>query len=328
MGTKLIGTGSYLPEKVLTNREISKMVDTDETWIAERTGIQERHIATSQRSADLAAGAARMALENIDPASIDLIITATVTPDMLTPYMSSILKKDIGLENARTFDINAACSGFVYGMWIADSLMSVSRNETREKDRMIRALVVGTERLSRITDWSDRNTCILFGDGAGAAVFEYDETSPGILSSFVKNYDDKDDVLICGQKYDDTPFSQDKYIKQSLDMKGTRVFRFAVSAVEEVISEVLDKTGLQPEDIDFYIPHQANMRIIRSVAEKLGQPLEKFRVNIHKTGNVSSATIPMALDELVRSGEAGSGDRILLAGFGGGLSAGACILEL
>jgi len=186
LGTKLIGTGSYLPEKVLTNREISKMVDTDETWIAERTGIQERHIATSQRSADLAAGAARMALENIDPASIDLIITATVTPDMLTPYMSSILKKDIGLENARTFDINAACSGFVYGMWIADSLMSVSRNETREKDRMIRALVVGTERLSRITDWSDRNTCILFGDGAGAAVFEYDETSPGILSSFVK----------------------------------------------------------------------------------------------------------------------------------------------
>ncbi len=328
MGVKIVSSGMYLPPTILSNADLEKMVETNNEWIVDRTGIERRHIATFEKSADLAVEAAEKALEGIDKDTIDMVVVATVTPDEVTPYMASIIKKKIGLNNARTFDVNAACSGFVYGTWIVSTLMEASMKERREKDKIKRTLLIGTERLSRITNYEDRNTCVLFGDGAGAVLFEYDENEKGVLGAFVKNYDDVEGVLTCGTEYRKIPFSEDEQNPQYLDMRGTKVFRWAVPAVNEVIAEVLDKTGLTADDIAYFVPHQANLRIIKGIATKLKQPLEKFQINIQETGNVSSATIPMALDELLKSGKGKKGDKILLAGFGGGLSAAAAIIEL
>ncbi len=326
MGVKIIGSGKYLPSKVLTNDDISKIVETNDEWIVDRTGIERRHVATSEKNADLAVKAVEKALEGIDKDSIDLIVVATVTPDMITPYMGCIIKKALKLDNANTFDINAACSGFVYGTWVTSTLMEASMKEKREKDKIKRAIVIGTERLTRITNWEDRNTCVLFGDGAGAVVLEYDENEPGILSTFVRNYDDEENALICGQEYRDMPFAEDEQIPQYLDMRGTKVFRFAVTKVSYAIEQVLEKTELNIEDIDHFVLHQANLRIIQGIASRLKQPMDKFMVNIQETGNVSSATVPMALDDLLKSGKVKKGDKIVLAGFGGGLSTAASVV--
>ena len=323
MGVKIIGVGKCLPEKVITNEDISKFVDTNDEWIVERTGISQRHVATTESSLDLAANAAEKALEGIDRDSVGLVIVATITPDHVTPSMSAEVKKALGLDNAAAFDINAACSGFVYGLWIAESLMKT----TCVKEGVDKALVIGTERLTRITNWADRETCILFGDGAGAAVLENSSEDRGILSSFIKNYDDVKEVIKCKANYINSPFWEDDLTPQPLYMRGKSVFRFAVNAIDEVLSGSLERVGLTYDDVDWFVLHQANARILKSAAQRIKQPLEKFQISIGESGNVSSATVPMALYDLKQTGKMKKGDIIALAGFGGGLCAAAAIVE-
>lgn len=323
MGVKIIGVGKCLPEKVITNEDISKFVDTNNEWIVERTGISQRHVATTESSLDLAVSASEKALEGMERDSVGLVIVATITPDHVTPSMSAEVKKALKLDNAVAFDINAACSGFVYGLWIAESLMK-GWNATQKVDK---ALVIGTERLTRITNWEDRETCILFGDGAGAAVLENNQQERGILSSFVKNYDDINEVIKCKANYINSPFWEDDLTPLPLYMRGKSVFRFAVNAIDEVLSGALESAGLTYDDVDWFVLHQANARILKSAAQRIRQPLEKFQISIAESGNVSSATVPMALYDLKQTGKMKKGDIVALAGFGGGLCAAAAIVE-
>ncbi|QOX64647.1 ketoacyl-ACP synthase III [Anoxybacterium hadale] len=319
MGVTIIGTGKALPELKVDNNKLAELVETDNQWIIDRTGIEARYVATKESGLDLSVAAAEEALGDIDKASIGLLVVATVTPDMLVPSMGALVKKTLGLENAIAYDINAACSGFIYGLWNVEALMKTHGIK--------RAMVIGVERLSRITNWEDRGTCILFGDGAGCAVLELSEEKTGIISSFVKNYDDVTDSLTCGMDYRNIPFAEDENNDMFLKMNGTQVFRFAVGAIGEVMDAVLQKSGIKADDVKYYVPHQANMRIILSAAQRMKQPLEKFQVNIQTTGNVSAASIPMALTDLMKSGKVEPGDKIMLVGFGGGLTAGAVLFE-
>ena len=323
MGVKIIGVGKCLPEKVITNEDISKFVDTNNEWIVERTGISQRHVATTESSLDLAVSASEKALEGIERDSVGLVIVATITPDHVTPSMSAEVKKALKLDNAVAFDINAACSGFVYGLWIAESLMK----GWNAAQKVYKALVIGTERLTRITNWEDRETCILFGDGAGAAVLENNQQERGILSSFVKNYDDVNEVIKCKANYINSPFWEDDLTPLPLYMRGKSVFRFAVNAIDEVLSGALESAGLTYDDVDWFVLHQANARILKSAAQRIRQPLEKFQISIAESGNVSSATVPMALYDLKQTGKMKKGDIVALAGFGGGLCAAAAIVE-
>ena len=319
MGVTIIGTGKALPELKVDNQRITEIVETDNQWIIDRTGIEARHIAVAETGLDLAVKASEEALGDIDKDSIGLLLVATVSPDMLVPSMGALVKRALKLENAIAYDINAACSGFIYGLWNAEALMKTHGIK--------RALVIGVERLSRITNWEDRGTCILFGDGAGCAVLELDENKTGIISSFIKNYDDVNNSLTCDMQYCKTPFDDDGEKEMYIHMNGTQVFRFAVGAIGEAMDAVLQKAGIKADDVKYYVPHQANMRIIQSAAQRMKQPLEKFQVNIQTTGNVSAASVPMALTDLMRSGKVQSGDKIMLVGFGGGLSAGAVLFE-
>jgi 3-oxoacyl-[acyl-carrier-protein] synthase-3 len=319
LGVVIAGTGKALPELKIENEYFSKLVDTDSQWIIERTGIEARHIATSETAVDLSVKAAQEAMGDMDKDSIGLVVVATVSPDMLVPSMGALVKRTLGLKNAIAYDINAACSGFIYGLWNAEALMKIHGIK--------RALVIGVERLSRITNWEDRGTCILFGDGAGCAVLELSESKTGIISSFVKNYDDVADSLIVDIQYPKTPFSDDGTKDPYIQMNGSQVFRFAVGAIGEAMDSVLQKAGIKPDDVAYYVPHQANMRIIQSAAQRMKQPIEKFQVNIRTSGNVSAASIPMALSDLMKSGKVRSGDKIMLVGFGGGLTAGAILFE-
>lgn len=319
MGVAIISTGKALPELIVDNQRLTELVETDNEWIIERTGIESRRVATKETGLDLAVAAAQEALGDMDKDSIGLLIAATVTPDALVPSMGCKIKRALGLKNAVAYDINAACSGFVYGLWIAEALMKTHN--------IRRAMVVGVERLSRITNWEDRKTCILFGDGAGAGVLELMDEKAGILASFVKNYDDVNNSLTCGMEYRKTPFADDGEQNQYLVMSGTKVFRFALGAIDDVVDAVLQKAGVHPDDVKYYVLHQANMRIIQSAAQRMKQPIEKFQVNIRETGNVSAASIPMALTDLMRSGKVRPGDKIMLVGFGGGLTAGAVLYE-
>lgn len=325
MGVIIKGIGKSVPKLIVHNTDIEKLIDTDSNWIIERTGIVERRVSEEEKALDIAAAAAREALGDTDFDSIDLVIVATVTPDMIVPSMGALVKKELGLNNAVAFDINTACSGFIYATWMAEALMKNGTMPAANTNPIKRALVIGVERLSRIVDWTDRGTCILFGDGAGAAVLEMDETQDGIISSFIKNYDDDADSLICGMEYLKTPFTKESEISQTLKMHGTRVYKFAVNAVGEVMDGALKRANLTPDDIDHYIPHQANLRIINSAAQRFNQPVEKFQVSIDKTGNVSAASVPMAMHDIYKSGKVKPGDLVMLVGFGGGLSAGAII---
>lgn len=327
MGTRIIGVGKNLPERVVTNDEMSQYIDTDNEWIIERTGIAQRHVATTEKSLDMAAAAAEEALEGIDKESIDLVIVATVTPDDITPSMAAQVKKAVKLPNAVAFDINAACSGFVYALWIAESLMKGSAAGGSVTNGMKRALVIGTERMTRITNWIDRGTCILFGDGAGAAVLENTPGERGIISTYIRNYDDENEVMKCKANYVNPPFWEDDLTPRPLSMRGRAVFKFAVNAIEEVTTGALEKVGLTLDDVDWFVPHQANGRIIHAAAQKLGQPLDKFQISIKESANVSSATVPMALYDLQSSGKLKKGDIIAVMGFGGGLCAAGAIIE-
>lgn len=327
MGIKIIGVGKSLPERIVTNDELSQYIDTNNEWIMERTGIAQRHVATTESSLDMAAAAAEEALQGVDKESVGLVIVATITPDHVTPAMAAEVKMAVGLPNAVAFDINAACSGFIYGLWLAESLMKTSTGAGSGEHGMKRALIIGSERLTRVTNWVDRGTCILFGDGAGAAVLENNPNERGILSTYIQNYDDVHDVIHCKANYINPPFWEDDLTPIPLYLRGREVFKFAVNSINEVTTGALAKVGLTLDDVDWFVPHQANGRIISAAAKKLGQPLEKFQISIDKSGNVSSATVPMALYDLKQTGKLKKGDIIAAMGFGGGLCAAGAVIE-
>ncbi|MDH5480274.1 MAG: ketoacyl-ACP synthase III [Nitrosomonas sp.] len=317
MYSKIIGTGGYLPEKILTNHDLENMVDTSDEWIRTRTGITQRHIASEEQVAsDLALYASQNAMQaaGVTNSDIDLIIVATTTPDMVFPSTACILQEKLGIDNCPAFDVQAVCSGFVYALATAD--MFVSTGKCRN------ALVVGSEIYSKILDWNDRSTCVLFGDGAGAVVLSQSE-QPGILSTHIHASGSYSKVLsvpgnIGGGKIQGTPY---------ISMEGSTVFKFAVKVLEEVVHEAVAENNLQTSDIDWLIPHQANIRIIKSTAKKLGIPMDKVVTAVEKHGNTSAASIPLALDMAVRDGRIHSDQLVLLEGVGGGFTWGAVLLR-
>ena len=315
--SRIIGTGSYLPAKVLTNADLAGTVDTSDEWIQQRTGIRERHIAADNESAsDLALQASRRALEmaGITADQLDLIIVATTTPDMVFPSTACILQSKLGVKNMPAFDVQAVCSGFVYALNTADLYIKSGQYE--------HILVVGAEVYSRILDWSDRGTCVLFGDGAGAVVLKRSDT-PGILASRLHADGSHADILsvpgqVCGGAVSGRPL---------LQMDGGAVFKFAVKVLEEVALETLEAAGLQKTDIDWLIPHQANIRIIQATAKKLGMTMERVITTVDRHANTSAASVPLALDEAVRDGRIREGHRVMLEGVGGGFTWGAVLLQ-
>jgi len=315
--SKIIGTGSYLPEKVLTNRDLEAMMDTSDEWIFTRTGIRQRHIAAdNENTSDLALIASRRAIEaaGITPQDIGLIVVATSTPDMVFPSTACFLQAKLGIKGSPAFDVQAVCSGFVYGLAIADQFMKSGQYE--------HILVVGAEIFSRILDWNDRGTCVLFGDGAGAVVLKK-TTAPGILSSHLHADGSYADILsvpgsVSGGKVSGQPL---------LQMEGTTVFKFAVKVLGEVAEEALAANHLQKSDIDWLIPHQANIRIIQATAKKLGLNMEKVVTAVEHHANTSAASVPLALDEAVRDGRIRSGQHVLLEGVGGGFTWGAVLVK-
>lgn len=319
----ITGVGSCLPEKVLTNFDLEKIVDTSDEWIRTRSGIQERRIiADDQSTSDIGLEAAKSALEDagIEAEKIDLIICATVTPDYLFPATAALLQDRLGAKNAAAFDLEAGCSGFVYGLCVANQFIKTGFYQ--------RILVVGAETLTRITNWKDRRTCVLFGDGAGAVVVERVETG-GILGMNLGcdgSGGEYLDMLAGGSKH---PASQTTVEKDMhyIRMDGNQVYRFAVKIMGKAAIEALKDAGLQPEDIDVMVPHQANIRIIEGAAKRLKLPQEKVFINLPKYGNTSSASIPIALDEAYKERFIKKGDKIVLVGFGAGLTWAAAVLE-
>jgi 3-oxoacyl-[acyl-carrier-protein] synthase-3 len=302
---------------VLTNRDLEGMVDTSDEWIVSRTGIRQRHVAADgQFASDLAVAAARQALEaaGIQGSDLGLIVVATTTPDMVFPSTACIVQAKLGVHQCPAFDVQAVCSGFVYALTTAD--LFVRAGHCRY------ALVVGAEVYSRILDWSDRATCVLFGDGAGAVVLAADE-APGLLASRLHADGSYSDALaVPGQVERGTVRG-----KPFVTMEGSVVFKFAVKVLEEVVGEVLAATGLHKSDIDWLIPHQANIRIIEATARKLGLPMERVVVSVDRHANTSAASIPLALDEAVRAGRIKPGQHVLLEAVGGGFTWGACLLK-
>ncbi len=314
---KIIATGSYAPLKRLSNYEIEKMINTSDAWIMERTGIKERRIASSSQAAsDLAYEASKKALErcNVQPDELDLIIVATISGDMPFPSTACILQKLLGAKNAVAFDINAACSGFIYGMSIADSFIKTGSYK--------KILLVGVEVLSKFLDWDDRSTCILFGDGAGAAIIEPTESDNGILSTHIYSDGSLWEFIYLPGGGSKNPSSINSvenklhYIK----MKGNETFKVAVKTLENLVIDTLQKNSLDPSNLSLLIPHQANLRIILATAKRLGISMDKVMVNVDRYGNTSAASIPIALDEAVSSGRIKKDDYIMLEAFGAGLT--------
>jgi 3-oxoacyl-[acyl-carrier-protein] synthase-3 len=319
MFARITGTGSYLPSTALSNNDlIARGIDTSDDWIVERTGIRSRHIAdATQAASDLALEAARAAIASagITAEKIDLIILATSTPDFIFPSTACLLQAKLGVRGAAAFDVQAVCSGFVYAAAMAEKFIRSGSHRC--------ALVVGTEVFSRILDWNDRGTCVLFGDGAGAVILEAGD-EPGILASALHADGSYSDILsvpgnVCGGKIVGSPF---------LQMDGQAVFKFAVKVLADVAKETLDQAGMKPGDIDWLIPHQANIRIIQATAKKLGVPMEKVVTTVERHGNTSAASIPLALDAAVREGKIKPGDTLMLEGVGGGFTWGAVLLKI
>ncbi len=320
---KIVGLGTYLPEKVLTNSDLEKMVDTSDEWIVTRTGIRERHIAEKGvTTSDLGYMAAKDAIKNagLKPKDIELIVVATITPDMQFPSTSCLVQKKLGAYNAVCFDIGAACSGFIYGMSVAREFLSNGAYKN--------ALVIGTELLSTIVDWSDRNTCILFGDGAGAAVM-VPSKSNGIISSYLGSDGRESELLSVpagGSRFPSTHETINGKL-HFLKMSGNEVFKMAVRIMSDAVKKVLLQSNLTCEDVDCLIPHQANIRIINSVAKRINLCDEKVYVNLERYGNMSSASTPIALAEAVKNGKIKKGDIVVLVAFGSGLTWGATVLK-
>lgn len=307
--SRIAGTGSYLPSKVLTNADLERMVDTTDEWIVARTGIRERHIAAEgELTSDLALQASLKAIESagIRVAEIDLILVATTTSDKIFPSTACILQNKLGAGGCPAFDIQAVCSGFVYALATADQFIKSGAAKC--------ALVVGAEAFSRITDWTDRSNCILWGDGAGAVIVKADSL-PGIISTHL---------------HADGQFEKMLHVPNETDtvvMEGNSVFKMAVNTLEQIVDETLASSGLQQSDIDWLVPHQANIRIIQATAKKLGMPMERVVVTVDRHGNTSAASIPLAFDEAVRDGRIKRGETVLMEAFGGGFTWGSVLLK-
>ena len=320
----IIGIGKYVPERVLTNAELEQMVETNDEWIVTRTGIRERRIAApEQATSDLAFNAAQRALSSagLTAEDIDLIVVATITPDMFFPSTACLLQNKLGASKAAAFDLSAACSGFIYGLATASSMIATGMYK--------HALVIGAECLSRITDYTDRNTCILFGDGAGAVVLGAVPEGRGFKSFELGADGGGGDLLkVCGGG-SRLPSSAETVAdkKHFIHMAGNDVFKFAVRIMGGAAEEALRKAGLEKSDIDLFVPHQANIRIINSAINRLELPEDKCMINLDKYGNMSAASIPVALAEAVEAGRVQEGDTVVLVGFGGGLTWGASVLN-
>ncbi len=316
--SRIVGTGSYLPPRIMTNHDFAARLETSDAWIRSRTGIVERHIADkSQASSDLALEAARQALKAADAKAetIDLIVVATSTPDYIFPSTACLLQAKLGLKGSTAFDVQAVCSGFVYGLATADAFI---RSGTHK-----RALVVGAEVFSRILDWNDRGTCVLFGDGAGAIVLAAD-SKPGVHASVLRADGSYAGILsvpgnVCDGAITGSPF---------LQMDGQAVFKFAVRVLDESARETIAAAKMSLEDVDWLIPHQANVRILEATARKLGLAREKLVVTVDHHGNTSAASVPLALDEYIRAGKIRAGQRVLLQGVGGGFTWGSSLVTL
>ena len=325
MNVRITGTGSSLPGKILTNADIEKLVDTSDEWITTRTGIKERRIASEgEYTSTFAAEAARRALEmaGVHPEEIDLIILSTVTPDFPFPSTACIVQDLIGAKNATAFDLSAACSGFIFGLSVAEKYL---RSGAARK-----ILVIGSETLSRIVDWKDRNTCVLFGDGSGAAVLEASEGDHSLLSTHTFSNGSYWNLLYQPGSGSRNPASNSRTIDERLlyvTMEGNDVFKHAVRAMGEAAAAALDANGLAPADLDLLIPHQANQRIIDATAKRLGVGPDRLFTNLHQYGNTSSASIPIALDEANRQGVLKPGSKTLLVAFGGGFAYGSALLK-
>ena len=319
--SRIAGTGSYLPEKVLTNADLTKFVETSDEWIVARTGIRERHVAAEgETTSDLGYQAALRAMDaaGVAAADIDLIIMGTTTPDLIFPSSACLLQHKLGANGCPAFDVNAACSGFIYALTIADKFIRSGAAKT--------ALVVGSETLTRMLDWNDRGTCVLFGDGAGAVVLKAD-TDTGILSTHMHADGGKKELLwnpvgvSTGFKLDE-PNAGVRVL-----MTGNEVFKHAVKALDSVVEEALEANGLDRHDLDWLVPHQANLRIIEATAKRLDMPMERVIVTVDRHGNTSSGSVPLALDEAVRAGKIQRGQLVLLEAFGGGFTWGSALLR-
>ena len=320
----IIGTGSYVPEKILTNEDLSRMVDTSDEWITTRTGIKQRRIAAKdEHTSDMAAKAALKAIEQakISPAEIDLILVATATPDMLFPATACFVQKKIGATNATCLDISAACAGFLFGVEIAQQFITSHTYDS--------VLVIGEDKLTAITNWTDRNTCILFGDGAGAAILRHRGGSHGVISTHIGSDGQYTDILFMPGGGSRCPITRENVDLnlQTIHMTGKEVYKHAVTAMLSAAQKALKQAGLSIEDIACVIPHQANIRIIEAIAGRLGIPLERFYVNLDRYGNTSAAAVAIALDEANRSGRIKPGDYVLMVVFGGGLTWAGTVIE-
>ncbi len=318
MRARIIGTGSSLPNLRVTNDDLGKIMDTSDEWIKSRTGIRARHLATDETTTSMAVEASRRALENagVQPQELDLIIAATLSADRIVPPLSCEVQSGLGAVNAAAYDLCAACSGFVFALNTAQAYIQSGMYQT--------ILIIGAETLSKLLDWSDRATCVLFGDGAGAAVVRAD--TEGVLAGIQGSDGSKGMVLSCGGRPLRHPFADRTAEHSYVQMNGQEVYKFAVRTVPACISQVLDQAGLKPEAVAYFLLHQANERILQAVAKRLKQPIEKFPMCLSECGNLSAASIPILLDKANRDGLLRKGDPIILAGFGAGLTWGAAAL--
>ena len=316
--SKIASTGSYLPKKILSNAHLEKMIDTTDEWIFTRTGIRERHIAAkSEHTSDLALEAAKNAIASasIDVNQIDLIIIATTTPDKIFPSVATIVQRKLGIAGCPAFDIQAVCSGFIYALATANNFIKAGSTKC--------ALVIGAETFSRITDYTDRGNCILWGDGAGAVILQAsqgnEDEKQGIISTHLHADGNYEKMLHVPRKHDGTP--------DTVQMEGNAVFRMAVNTLDQIVDETLAANNMQKSDIDWLVPHQANIRILQATAKKLDMPMDKVVVTVDKHGNTSAASIPLALDVAVRDGRIKRGDMILMEAFGGGFTWGSALIR-
>lgn len=319
MISRITGTGSSLPETIVTNDFLSTIMDTSDEWISSRTGIRERRLAKTENTASLSIEAGRKALENagVKPEELDLIIVGTITGDYITPSTACEVQAGLGARHAAAFDINAACSGFMYGLHTADAYIKAGMSKT--------ALVIGAEVLSKIMDWNDRSTCVLFGDGAGAAVVQAD--ARGLLAYDQGADGERGKALGCKNRSNNNPLVQTSKELEYVHMDGQEVYKFAVTEVPASIQKVLKAANLSPDDIKYYVLHQANIRIIQSVAKRLKVSEDKFPISLDHFGNISAGSVPILLDEINQKGLLQKGDKIVMSGFGGGLTWGTCVLE-
>lgn len=321
--TRVIATAASVPEQVVTNDDLSRIVDTSDEWIIQRTGIRERHISAGENTSVLVIDVARQLLEraSVAPEDVDLIIVASVTPDYGTPSLACMIQKEIGAANAVAFDVVAACSGFMFALSTADKYIKSGLYEN--------AIVIGGETLSKIVDWTDRSTCVLFGDGAGGAFVEK-SSEGGVIRENLGSAGAMYEILTegytnCSNAFNDVPAEID--LKWYVNMNGREVFKFATKNVIKSMKKVLEEAQVEREDIKYIIPHQANVRIVEVVSKKMEIPMEKFYMNMERYGNTSSASIPMALNELNEKGMIERGDKIVLSGFGGGMTWGTMLIE-